>query len=151
MDGADLGAGRFSRLAVAGDSAGGQLAASIALRARDVGLALALQVLIYPATDRSFDSPSYRENADGHGLTAAEMRWLWSQYVPDEARAGEPDCSPLRAPELAGVAPALVLTAEYDPLRDEGEAYARRLADAGVAVALRQYEGLIHGFSACPR
>jgi len=142
--------GRFSRLAVAGDSAGGQLAASIALRARDVGLALALQVLIYPATDRSFDSASYRENADGHGLTAAEMRWLWSQYVPDEARAGEPDCSPLRAPELAGVAPALVLTAEYDPLRDDGEAYARRLADAGVAVALRQYEGLIHGFVRMP-
>ena len=142
--------GRFSRLAVAGDSAGGQLAASIALRARDVGLALALQVLIYPATDRSFNSPSYRENADGHGLTAAEMRWLWSQYVPDESRAGEPDCSPLRAPELTGVAPALVLTAEYDPLRDEGEAYARRLADAGVAVVLQQYEGLIHGFVRMP-
>jgi acetyl esterase len=142
--------GRFSPLAVAGDSAGGQLAASIALRARDAGLALALQVLIYPATDRSFDSPSYRENADGHGLTAAEMRWLWSQYVPDEARAGEPGCSPLRAPDLAGVAPAVVLTAEYDPLRDEGEAYARRLAGAGVAVVLRQYEGLIHGFVRMP-
>jgi acetyl esterase len=141
---------RFSLLAVAGDSAGGQLAASIALRARDADLPLALQVLIYPATNCGFDTRSYRDNTEGPALTAAQMRWYWAQYVQDAARADEPDCSPLRAHELARLPPALVLSAEYDPLRDEGEAYARRLDEAGVAVTLRRYEGLIHGFIRMP-
>jgi acetyl esterase len=141
---------RFSPLAVAGDSAGGQLAASVALRARDNGLSLALQVLIYPATNYGFDTQSYRDNTEGPALTAAQMRWFWAQYVQDEARADEPGCSPLRAPELARLPPALVLSAEYDPLRDEGEAYARRLDEAGVPVTLRRYTGLIHGFIRMP-
>jgi acetyl esterase len=141
---------RFSSLAVAGDSAGGQLAATVALRARDAGLPLALQALIYPATNYAFDTESYRDNAEGPVLTAALMRWFWAQYLRDETRAGEPDCSPLRVPQLAGLPPALVLTAEYDPLRDEGEAYARRLDEASVPVALRRYEGLIHGFVRMP-
>jgi acetyl esterase len=141
---------RFARLAVAGDSAGGQLAASVGLRARDAGLPLALQVLIYPVTNYAFETQSYRDNTEGPALNAAEMRWFWSKYVRDEAQADEPDCSPLRAPELAGLPPALVLSAEYDPLRDEGEAYARRLEQAGVPVDLRRYDGLIHGFIRMP-
>jgi acetyl esterase len=143
-------AARFSPLAIAGDSAGGQIAAAVALRARDAGLVLALQALIYPATNYAFDTESYRENADGMMLTTELMRWFWSQYVQDETRAGEPDCSPLRARELAGLAPALILTAEYDPLRDDGEAYARRLGQAGVPVTLRRYAGQIHGFIRMP-
>jgi acetyl esterase len=141
---------RFAPLAVAGDSAGGQLAAVVALRARDRGLPLALQVLVYPITDHGFDTPSYLEHAEGRGLTRETMRWFWAQYLPDESRAGERDASPLREPDLAGVAPALVLTAEYDPLRDEGEAYARRLEEAGVPTALRRYDGQIHGFFRMP-
>ncbi len=141
---------RFSPLAVAGDSAGGQLAASVALRARDADLKLALQVLVYPVTNYGFDTQSHRSSSAGPALTSAEMRWFWGQYLTDGARAGEADCSPLRAPELAGLPPALVLTAESDPLRDEGEAYARRLQEAGVPVVLRRYEGLIHGFIRMP-
>jgi acetyl esterase len=143
-------ADRFPRLAVAGDSAGGQLAASVALRDRDAGRSLALQVLIYPVTNHGFDTESYRANTEGPALTAAQMRWFWEQYVQDEARAQEPDCSPLRAPELSGLPPALVLCAEHDPLRDDGEAYARRLDQAGVPVTLRRCEGLIHGFIRMP-
>lgn len=141
---------RFAPLAVAGDSAGGQLAAVAALRARDFGIRLTQQVLIYPATDYAFDTPSYRENAEGMVLTAQLMRWFWTQYVQDPRRADERDCSPLRVPDLAGVAPALVVTAEYDPLRDDGEAYARRLQNAGVPAALSRYEGQIHGFVRMP-
>ena len=141
---------RFGPLAVGGDSAGAQLAAVTALRARDRGLPLALQVLLYPVTDFNFDTPSYREHGTGTNLTEATMRWFWSQWLPDAAAGAEPEASPLRAPELAGVAPALVLTAEYDPLRDEGEAYARRLEEAGVPVVLRRYAGQIHGFVRMP-
>jgi acetyl esterase len=141
---------RFSPLAVAGDSAGGQLAAAVALRAREAGVTLALQVLIYPVTNHAFDTRSYREHGEGLVLTTALMRWFWARYLQDETRADEPDCSPLRAPDLAGLPPALVLTGEYDPLRDEGEAFARRLSEAGVPVRLRRYEGLIHGFIRMP-
>jgi acetyl esterase len=141
---------RFSPLAVAGDSAGGQLAAAVALRAREAGVTLALQVLIYPVTNHAFDTRSYREHGEGLVLTTALMRWFWARFLQDETRADEPDCSPLRAPDLAGLPPALVLTGEYDPLRDEGEAFARRLSEAGVPVRLRRYEGLIHGFIRMP-
>ena len=136
-----------SRLAVGGDSAGGNLATVVALMAREAsGPALAGQILIYPVTNYSFDTPSYRENAEGYGLGAETMRWFWGHYLRDEAHGAEPYASPLRSENLAGLPPAHVVTAECDPLRDEGEAYAERLKDAGVPTTVRRYDGLIHGF-----
>jgi acetyl esterase len=140
---------RFPALAVGGDSAGGHLAAVTSLRARDRSVPLALQVLVYPATDAGCDTPSYAEHAGVPNLTAEAMRWFWQQFCPDERRA-EPEASVLRARDLRGVAPALVVTAEYDVLRDEGEAYARRLRDEGVHVTLTRYDGQIHGFLRMP-
>jgi acetyl esterase len=140
---------RFAGLAIGGDSAGGHLAAVVAVRARDRGLPLALQALVYPATDGGLDTPSFREHADVPNLTREVMHWFWDQFCPVERRA-EPEASVLRALDLRGVAPAFVLTAEYDVLRDEGEAYARRLLDAGVPVMLTRYEGQIHGFLRMP-
>jgi acetyl esterase len=134
-----------ARLAVAGDSAGGNLAAGVALRARDEGLALAHQLLMYPCLDTDFGRPSYRDNGEGYFLTADTMAWFWDQFVPPEHR-DDPYAVPMRAADLTGTAPALVQTAEYDPLRDEGEAYGQRLADAGVPVTVTRYDGVIHGF-----
>jgi acetyl esterase len=137
--------GRPDRLAVAGDSAGGNLATVVARRARDHGgPRLAFQLLVYPITDAACDTASYREFADGYQLTAALMRWYWDHYLGGADGAG-PDASPLRA-DLAGLPPALVVTAEFDPLRDEGEAYAARLAAAGVAARASRYDGMVHGF-----
>jgi acetyl esterase len=136
-----------ARLAVGGDSAGGTLAAVAARRARDRGTPrLAVQLLIYPATDADLNTPSYLENAEGYMLTRAAMSWYWDQYVPDPARRLDPDASPLRAEDLTGLAPAVVLTAGYDPLRDEAETYVRRLTEAGVPVRHIAYPGMIHGF-----
>jgi acetyl esterase/lipase len=140
---------RGGPVAVAGDSAGGNLAAVVAIRARDAGLPLAGQVLIYPVTDHRFDRRSYADNATGYGLTQAAMRWYWHHYLGG-ADGGHPDASPLRAASLAGVAPALVTVCELDPLRDEGVAYAERLRQAGVAVRLSEYAGMIHGFLRMP-
>lgn len=135
------------RIAVGGDSAGGNLAAVVALMARDEGgPALVFQYLAYPVTDTNFETPSYHENAEGYGLSLAQMRWYWDRYVPDAEDRNNPLAAPLRAESLRGLPPALVVTAEYDPLRDEGKAYAKRLAAAGVKVELRCYDGLIHGF-----
>ncbi|HEX6548699.1 MAG TPA: alpha/beta hydrolase [Candidatus Dormibacteraeota bacterium] len=134
------------RIAVAGDSAGGNLAAVVALRARDEGLPLRLQVLIYPVTDCDLDTESYHVNAEGYGLTRAAMEWYWNHYCPEPQLRLNPEASPLRAANLAGVAPALVVLCELDPLRDEGEAYARRLQAAEVPVELARYPGMIHGF-----
>jgi acetyl esterase len=136
--------GDGSRLAVAGDSAGGNLAAVAARRLRDE-VPIALQVLIYPVTDAGVNLPSYREFAVGHGLSAASMRRFWDLYL-DGADGTDPDASPLRAADLAGVAPALVLTAEEDVLRDEGEAYAAKLRSAGVPVTTVRYDGTVHDF-----
>ena len=134
-------------LFVAGDSAGGNLSAVVAVRARDrKGPEIALQILIYPVTDADFDRPSYTDPENALLLTREAMIWFWDHYVPDPARRAEPDASPLQTADLSGLPPAVVLTAEYDVLRDEGEAYAQRLADAGVPVDLRRYPGQMHDF-----
>jgi acetyl esterase len=137
--------GDAGRIAVGGDSAGGTLATVVARRARDRGLPLRLQLLVYPATDHRFDSESYREHGVGYGLTRDAMRWYWEHYLGPDGDGSSPEASPLRADDLAGLAPAFVLTVEFDPLRDEGEAYAERLRAAGVATECRRVAGLIHG------
>lgn len=138
-----------ARIAVGGDSAGGNLAAVMALLARDRrGPRLALQLLIYPVTHYDFDTPSYRENATGYMLTTEDMRWFWRHYLTREEQGREPNASPLLAKSLADLPPALVITAEYDPLRDEGEFYAEKLYAAGVPTQLSRYDGMVHGFFA---
>ena len=136
-----------SRVAVGGDSAGGNLAAVVALMARQRGgPPLVHQLLVYPVTDFNFATPSYRENAQGYLLGRTDMVWFWNHYLRDEADGGNPLASPLRAEDLRGLPPALVITAEYDPLRDEGEAYAEKLRAAGVPVTCTRYDGMVHGF-----
>ncbi len=143
-DPAELGT-RCQRLVVGGESAGGNLAAAAALRCRDEGgHELHGQLLLYPCTDHDLDRPSYREH-DGLLITRAEMRAAWDDYAPDPAQRDHPYVSPLRAEDLSGLPPATVLTCEYDPLRDEGEAYAEHLRQAGVRVYSRRYDGLSHG------
>jgi len=136
-----------TRLVVAGDSAGGNMAAVTALRLRDEGGPHAIgQLLIYPATaHHSSGMPSYTENADGYGLTRDTMIWFWNHYV-DAAEAQNPLVAPLSAPDLAALPPALIQTAEYDPLRDEGERYADRLRAAAVPVQMTRWDGVNHGF-----
>jgi acetyl esterase len=135
------------RVAVGGDSAGGNLATVAALMARARGgPALVHQVLIYPVTDHDLNTQSYIENATGYVLTREGMRWFWDHYLVRESQGREPHASPFRAPSLAGLPSALVITAECDPLRDEGEAYADRLRDAGVPVTVTRYAGMFHGF-----
>jgi acetyl esterase len=132
---------------VGGDSAGGNLAAACCLRARDHdGPRFAFQMLIYPATDLAGDYPSRRENADGYMLTMAGMTWFFAQYLNSPEEARNPWASPMAAADLAGLPPAVVVTAEFDPLRDEGEAYADKLAAAGVPTIKRRYDGMIHGW-----
>jgi acetyl esterase len=138
-----------TRVAVAGDSAGGNLAAVVSLMARErSGPTLVHQLLIYPVIDHGFDTPSYHDNADGYLLSRDMMKWFWGHYLEREQQGDEPFASPLRAASLAGLPPATVITAEYDPLRDEGEAYARRLDAEGVPTKLSRYDGMIHGFFA---
>jgi len=142
---AELG-GAQHRLAVAGDSAGGNLAAVVALGARDRGgPAIAFQLLVYPALDAAGDTGSWREFAEGYQLTAAGMRWYWDHYL-GEADGLAPDASPLRAAFAGGLPPALVVGAECDILRDEGEAYAARLREAGVGARAIRVPGMVHGF-----
>lgn len=137
------------RVAVMGSSAGGNLAAAVTLLARERGgPALAFQALIYPVCDASGDHPSHRQCSDVFPLTAEEMRWFWRQYVPDADTRLTALASPLRATDLSGLPPAYVLTAEFDPLRDEGEAYAARLAAAGVPIVHERAKGMVHGFLA---
>ena len=135
------------RLAVGGDSAGGNLAAAVALALRDAGgPPLAFQLLIYPVTDHNFDTPSYLENAEGYMLTRASMQFYWQLYLRSPADADDFRASPLRARDFGNLPPALVITAEFDPLRDEGRAYADRLRAAGTPVVCREYPGMVHGF-----
>jgi acetyl esterase len=134
-----------ARLGVFGTSAGGNLAAAVALMARDRGgPALACQLLIVPATDHRCDSDSYRTNQDGFGLTSAGMVWCWGLYLEKPEDGAHPYASPIRADDLSGLAPAIVVTAEFDPLRDDGAAYARALSAAGVPTIYKDYAGAIH-------
>jgi len=136
-----------TRLAVGGDSAGGNLAAVVSARLRDTPAAPCFQLLVYPVADGTMSHPSIDENADGYFLTKEMMGWFWQHYVGSGSRT-DPSVSPLHAPAsaLEGVCPALVITAEFDPLRDEGEAYAAHLSAAGVPVTTTRYDGVIHGF-----
>ncbi|HVD01265.1 MAG TPA: alpha/beta hydrolase [Candidatus Dormibacteraeota bacterium] len=144
--GAEVG-GDPSRIAVFGDSAGGNLAAAVSLRARDRGgPSLAAQVLVFPVLDHDLNRPSYRANGTGFGLTRDSMAWYWEQYLLGGADPNSPELSPLRASDLSGLPPALVITAEFDPLVDEGVEYARRLAEAGVPVEHLNEAGMIHGY-----
>ena len=139
-------AGRPVPLVVAGDSAGGNLAAVVAQRARSDGPEIALQVLVYPVTDCDLSTASYLEPDNQLIIGRETMAWFWDHYLPDRAQRTGPEASPLRASTLAGLAPAVIVTAEHDPLRDEGEAYARRMAEFGIPVEHKRFEGQMHGF-----
>ncbi len=144
--GATLG-GDPERLAVGGDSAGGNLAAVVSLMARDRGgPALRHQLLVYPVTNHAFDTTSYADNGEGYMLTRDMMRWFWNHYLSEPGQADDPLASPLRAEDVSALPPATVITAEFDPLRDEGEAYAEKLIAGGVATQLTRYDGMFHGF-----
>ncbi|HYL77817.1 MAG TPA: alpha/beta hydrolase [Bryobacteraceae bacterium] len=136
------------RISVGGDSAGGNLAAVVSLKSKNEnGPSIARQIMVYPVTDlSSFATASYREFAEGYQLTKSEMEWFRELYLRSPEDASNPYASPLLAHDLQGLPPALILTAECDPLRDEGEAYAKRLTDAGVAVTCTRYAGMIHPF-----
>ena len=140
-----------SRIAVGGDSAGGNLAATVALKNRDAGgPPLCHQLLVYPVTDARRNTPSYSQNGEGYFLSAAAMQWFWEQYLNDPSEGENPLASPIRASDLSSLPAATVVTAEFDPLRDEGEAYAEQLASAGVAVESKRWDGTIHGFFGMP-
>ncbi len=137
------------RLAVGGESAGGNLAAVVALRARDEGGPdIHFQLLAYPVTDCDLTRASYLENGEGYLLERDTMRWFWDHYCPDPEHRRHPDASPLAAEDLSNLPPALVLTAEFDPLRDEGEAYASALQAAGGQAEAVRFDGLVHDFFA---
>jgi acetyl esterase len=140
-----------NRLAVGGDSAGGNLAAVVSHMARDNGgPAIAYQALVYPVTNHSYETASYSDNADGYLLTRDSMVWFWNHYLNSEEDGKHPKASPLQHPDLSNLPPAFVITAEYDPLRDEGESYAERLRASGVDVKAKRFDGQIHGFYANP-
>jgi len=137
-----------SRIAVAGDSAGGNLAAAVALLAVERGTpSLSFQLLFYPVMDHDFSTQSYHEFAEGFGLTKSSMQWFWQQYLGSDGDGQNPCASPLRSSNLSQLPPAHIITAEYDVLRDEGEAYATKLIEAGVPTTVQCYEGMIHGFT----
>jgi len=136
-----------NRVAVGGDSAGGNLAAAVCLMARDRrGPVLVHQLLIYPITNHAFNTKSYRDYANGYYLTTEDMRWFWNHYLREETDGSNPYASPLVAKNLSGLPPALVVTAGFDPLRDEGEAYSARLQEAGVNSRLIRFDSMVHGF-----
>jgi acetyl esterase len=136
-----------ARLAVGGDSAGGTLAAAVALMARDRGApSIRFQLMIYPLTDWDDDSPSIHEYGENYFLTRDLMKWFATQFVETAADRRQPYASPLRAADLRGLPPGMIITAECDPLRDQGEAYGRKLQDAGVPVVIKRYDGMIHPF-----
>jgi acetyl esterase len=137
------------RIAVAGDGAGGTIATAVTMLAKQrLGPAIAFQLLFYPVTDAKFDTESYDEFAEGHFLTREAMKWFWNHYAQTTAVRDKGTASPMRASneELRGLPPALIITAECDVLRDEGEAYERKLGEAGVPVTRTRYNGMIHDF-----
>lgn len=139
------------RIAVAGSSAGGNLAAAVTLMAREAGGPRpAAQLLVYPCLDDACDAPSYVGYAEGHIVSTDDMRWYWRQYLDDPSQASESMACPLKAKDLTGLPPALIITAECDPIRDDGERYAARLKQAGVSMTLTRYPGTLHGFFALP-
>jgi acetyl esterase len=147
---AELGADP-GRLIVAGDSAGGNLAAVVALMARERSAPpITAQVLVYPVIDAACDAPSYTENGEGYFLEASGMRWFWDHYLGPDGDGAHHHASPIRASDHSDLPPAVVITAEFDPLRDEGEAYAEALDAAGVHVVAQRYDGMIHGFVSMP-
>jgi acetyl esterase len=140
-------AGRRVPLLVGGDSAGGNLSAVVALKARDrKGPTIEMQILVYPVTDCDFETTSYRDPANALFLTRESMIWFWDQYAPDAFGRLHPDASPLRSADTSNLPPAVVVTAEHDVLRDEGEIYATRMVKSGVEVHHRRFAGQMHGF-----
>ena len=135
-----------SRIGVGGDSAGGNLAAAVALKARDANVSLSYQLLVYPCLDRDFTTKSYIEAATDYGLTTQAMQWFWDQYLQGDHHNDNPYAAPMRAKSLAGVAPSIVITAQYDPLVSDSENYVAKLQSDGAEVIYKEYPGMIHGF-----
>jgi acetyl esterase len=133
-------------IGVAGDSAGGNLASAVALKARDQKISLAFQLLIYPCNDRNFEAPSYVNMATGYGLSTQAMQWFWDQYLQGNAHDQNPYAVPARAASFKDLAPAIIITAQYDPLLSDSEQYVQLLKSDGVAVSYREFEGMNHGF-----
>lgn len=134
------------KIGVAGDSAGANLASGVAIKARDNEIALAFQLLIYPCNDRNFETESYIKNATGYGLSTQSMQWFWDQYLQGSQHDTNPYAVPMRAGSFSEVAPAIIITAQYDPLISDGENYAALLERDGISVIYKEYAGMIHGF-----
>jgi acetyl esterase len=137
-----------NRVGVGGDSAGGNLAAAVALKARDENVALTYQLLVYPCLDRDFTTKSYIDAATDYGLTTQAMEWFWDQYLQGSQHDNNPYAVPMRAKSLAGVAPSIVITAQYDPLVSDSENYCAKLEKDGAQVIYKEFPGMIHGFFA---
>lgn len=134
------------RIGVSGDSAGANLASGVAIKARDNQIKLAFQLLIYPCNDRNFENDSYIKNATGYGLSTQAMKWFWEQYLQGDQHDTNPYAVPMKATSFTGVTPAIIITAQYDPLISDGEKYAELLQRDGVQVIYKEYAGMIHGF-----
>ena len=134
------------KIGVVGDSAGATLASAVALKARDNNIALAFQALVYPCNGRDFTTDSYVNLASGYGLSTQAMKWFWEQYLQGAHHDQNPYAVPMAATNFAGLPPAIVITAEFDPLRSDGESYAALLQRDGVPVVYKQFDGMIHGF-----
>ena len=135
-----------TRIGVAGDSAGANLASGVAIKARDNEISLAFQLLIYPCNDRDFTTDSYIKNATGYGLSTQAMQWFWEQYLQGDNHDKNPYAVPTQATSFKNLASAIVITAQYDPLLSDGEKYAQLLKRDGVEVSYTEYPGMIHGF-----
>jgi acetyl esterase len=145
--GAELGID-INRIGVGGDSAGGNLAAAVAIKARDESISLSYQLLVYPCTDRDFKTNSYSEFATDFGLSTQAMQWFWAQYLQGDQHDDNEYAAPMRANNLSGIAPAIVITAQYDPLVSDSENYCAKLKNDGAEVIYREFPGMIHGFFA---